>query len=269
MKLLLLTLTALLTATDPVQAGRGADDLYREMLPIQRSIEMTAEQNRLYQQALENIRNLPNTTSATKPQLREIIDSALEKSTATVDELQKEVLSPYYGVLEKTIQAHYDLALSWAQFDNSLNLEQRKVFRTRIGDMIQQKFKDMTAGTERSTRTENFDTDEYARKFSYTDDQRQRIRELMKKRDSIMATAQLRRDALPLRISRTLLDPQIPFTEFADAMAESFRIGRETMTALLAVSSECNQVLDNRQQKMMADFYRGKLKTLRFMLGNK
>ena len=266
MKFLVIAIAVSLAVAGNAQAGRGADDLYREMLPVKRSIEMTPEQSELFQLALDNIRRLPDTTSTTKSQLREIIDRALEKPGTTVADLQRDVLSSYFGVLEKTVQAHYELAQDWSRFDNSLSIDKRKVFRSTISEMIQQKFKDMTAGSERSTRTENFDTDDYAKKFGYSDEQRVLIRLLMQQREAIMATAQARRDELQPKIRRALQDPQVPFTEVAESMAESFRIGRETMTALLAVSSECNQVLDLRQQTMMADLYRGKLKTLRFFV---
>ncbi|NDE05617.1 MAG: hypothetical protein EB003_13420, partial [Flavobacteriia bacterium] len=207
----------------PAIAGKVTDEILFEISFVPRFLQMNEDQAAKWKKAIEKTRQLPDYTDGTYAKMRRSIERILANESAGVDEIQSVLMDESIEIMQSAVDAHDDLSLDWARFDDALSRDQRKIFRSKISDLFVRKFKDMTTRSERAIRFDsNLTSDEQARRLGYSDVQREKIRLVVAERAQTIAASGATRERFTERIIQVLGDPDIPFMEIPKAMRENF-----------------------------------------------
>lgn len=231
-----------------------------------RGLNLTDNQKTIFDNAIAKTKSLPDVTSGTKEKFKEAISSALNNKHATFIDLITAPLAHYEGRLNDTVMGHYEIALRWAEFDESLNDEQRLTFRKRIGPTVTKVYRAMTSGSMRLTTLENLGADDYARKLNYTTAQQSKIVDLIKETEVRISILNDKGKSSTELINKTLTNPSLGFIEIPNAMLDFYKSVTNVISIKKNYISDVHENLNEEQRLQLRDIIKGKLRMLTLIL---
>lgn len=247
-------------------AGRGTNDLLLDVSVAVRGLHLTDAQKALLDSAVEKTTKLPDITTGTKKSFKESLTLVIDNDKATFIDLVTAPASHFSGRLHEVVIGHFDIAMKWAEFDDSLEPEQRRNFRTRMSETIRRTFQSMTSNAVKLVAVDDWSTGDYAGRLEMNVTQQMAIKKLHERTiPEIQSLDKKSNEALKI-VNTALADPNVKFSEVPYAMRRFY----EGLIQILAIKNayigDVYEQLDDRQKKAASEIVRGRLKLLRLVL---
>ncbi|MFM8624814.1 MAG: hypothetical protein ACKOCZ_09950, partial [Betaproteobacteria bacterium] len=213
----LLAIACVLLHAISAYAARGTDDLLLELRVAVRGLELNAAQKGFLNEALESTKKLPSVTTDTKKSFRQAITAVVDKNDSSFQELMNVVATHYEGRLKETVTGHYELAGKWAKFDDSLNPEQRMIFRGKMAPTITKTFNSMTGATVRLAQLDNLANEESAKRLGLSESQIKNADSLFQDAAKKVASLNSTAEQMNTKIARVFSDPSASFLDIPEA----------------------------------------------------
>ena len=247
-------------------AGKGTNDLLLDANVAVRGMRLSEDQKVLLEAAIAKTKELPDVTSGTKKSFKDTLGAVIDNDKATFIDLVNSPINHFRGKLHDTVMGHYEIAVKWAKFDESLDVSQRLVFRTRMAETITKTFQSMTSSTAKLANIEDLSVGDYARRLDLTTGQKSTLTELFKNTIPRIRALDEKGAQATAKINKTLADPTLGFVEIPDAMLDFFKGLVEALEVKNDYGAKVFNELSDGQKKILTDYIRSRLKILRLVL---
>lgn len=247
-------------------AGRGTDELLADLNGAVRQLTLTDEQHLLWNQLIVETTKHPDTVKGTNFAFKQIISEVLDDESLSFSDSQSRILDHFYGKFDAAVKSHYVFFMAWANFDASLTLEQRKLFRDKLRPRITYVFREMSRKNLKNIKIEKLDSDYYIGKLNYTPEQLSIISQLYtRQQDQIDALFKFN-DYTNQQIEIVFADSTVPFSVVPELIQENFNQLRKLMVDLGNYYVDVQSTLNADQNTYLTGLYRTKLRLLKFMI---
>lgn len=247
-------------------AGKGTNDLLLDVNVAVRGMRLTEDQKILLDSAIARTKELPDVTAGTKKSFKDTLGAVIDNDKATFIELVNSPINHYRGKLHDTVMGHHGIAVKWAKFDESLDVNQRMIFRSRMAETISKTFQSMTTSSVKLANIEDLSLGDYARRLDLSGTQKAVLTETFQKTLPKIKALNDKSVEASSKINKALVDPTIGLMEIPDAMLDFYR----ALVEALEVKSEYGELvfkeLSDAQKKALTDLVRSRLKILRMVL---
>lgn len=249
-----------------IPCNAKVDDLLLELSYIKRHLTLTSEQEILWKSAILKTSEMPKYTSGTRAAFRKSLEEIIESPNIDIGDIQQKIVVDHFALVERAVEHHIILGVEWAKFDQSLDNEQRKIFRSKLKDPLIFIYKKMSGRSERALPTEDLSSSSYAHKLNYSPQQLLKIKELTVKEDQLRSALKESNITALSIVETSLNGTELPFSTIIVAMKVSSDSQRSIITQVISNSKEIYETLNDSQRKELAIMAKKKFKFILMLL---